>query len=114
MKKLFFLITLLLLVACQKEVISDNQRSTSSNYKETFFEVKKNANRVRIVASADMKEGMLNVVVLDANKNLLMQNSYSEKFRFSRVYNNPPEGIWYVRAKYESGKGSYKIRIYVE
>lgn len=114
MIKVLFLISFLFWGSCQKQVLSDNQKRITTTHKETYFEVKRNANRVRIVASANMKEGKLNIVILDANNNLLMQNSYSERFRFSRVYNNPAEGTWYVRAKYESSKGSYKIRIYVE
>lgn len=114
MKKVIFLVLLLCFVACKKETLSDRQKLRNSTTKEAYFKVGKSANRVRIVVESDMVEGSLNVVLLDAKKRLMLQESYSERFRFSRVYENPSEGEWYVRAKYENSKGAYKIKVYVE
>lgn len=114
MKKIIFLMLLLLFVSCKKATLSDNQKLRNITSKEAYFRVGGNANRVRIVVEGHMVEGTINIVLLDAKKRLVLQDSSSERFRFSRVYEKPVEGQWYVRAKYENARGSYKVKIYVE
>lgn len=114
MRKIIFLILLILLVSCQKGGISDRSIFASNAIKEKDFEVKEKVRRVRVVISGDIKEGQLNIVLVDSKNNLLIQEVVQENFRFSRTFPNPAAGSWYVRGKFLNGVGNYKIKIYLE
>lgn len=114
MKKIILFILLLLSLSCTRGSIKDTQLFLSSNVTNKSFEVKEGTFRVRIIASGKIKEGKVSIVLVDSNNNFIINEVVQEKFKFSRVVTNPPKGDWFVRGKFENGKGSYKIKIILE
>ncbi len=113
-KYILIVILIVFNLSCTRGSIKDTQILPSSNVTSKSFNVKGDTYRIRIIVSGNIKEGQVSIILVDSNNNFIINEVLQERFKFSRVVNNPSKGEWFLRGKFENGKGTYKVKVILE